>query len=372
MNSFKIAVSHLYDGTAILADKVLTIDNGVIMKVDDAGSHENIRQGLLIPGFIDIQVNGGGGYLFNQQPSVDSIKKIADAHAQFGTTGWLPTLVTDSFERMQAAADAVAQSIVIEPSVLGIHFEGPFLSVNKKGVHSEQHIRELSDKDIQLMSRQDLGKVLVTIAPENVSPTQISELVSEGIIVSIGHSAATYSQTLDALQAGATGFTHLYNAMSGLSSREPGVVGAALTTKNTYSGIILDGIHLHPAAAKVAFGSETELMLVTDAMPPVGTTDTDFEFFGQAIKRQGNQLTDSNGRLAGSTLDMLNAVKNAERMLAIDFHKAVDLATINPAKFLGLDQRMAKLAEGFEADMLFLDEQQNIVASWVKGKQILD
>lgn len=371
MSSFKLSVRHLYDGTLIQNNKTLTVEDGIIQSIDDCSNSQQIEQGLLIPGFIDVQVNGGGGYLFNQSPTATTIEKISVAHQQFGTTGWLPTLVTDSFEKMQAAADAVAESIDKKNGVLGIHYEGPFLSTNKRGVHSSQLIRKLSDKDLALFSRDDLGKVLITIAPENVSPTQISELVSTGIIVSIGHSAATYSQTMQAIEAGATGFTHLYNAMSALTSREPGVVGAALVSENTFSGIILDGIHLHPAAAKVAYNSSTDLMLVTDAMPPVGTEDENFEFFGQAIKRLGNQLTDSEGRLAGSTLDMLSAVQNAEEMLEIDFIKAVDLATKNPANFLGLDKQFSKLASGYKASMLLIDEQHKIKSSWQNGRQII-
>ncbi len=371
MSDFTLSVSQLYDGERILKDQSLSIKNGIIKSIKDAEAHHDIRPGLLIPGFIDVQVNGGGGYLFNQTPTFQSIEKIGIAHQTFGTTGWLPTLVTDSFEKMQAAADAVAQSMIMNQGVLGIHFEGPFLSTNKKGVHCEDLIRKISDRDIQLMSRKDIGVVVVTVAPENVSPSQITELVDAGIIVSIGHSAATYSQTLTAIEAGAIGFTHLYNAMSPLTSREPGVVGAALTSDDSYSGIILDGIHVHSGAAKVAMDSKTALMLVTDAMPPVGTSDVDFQFFGQAIKRQGNRLTDSEGRLAGSTLDMLGAVKNAEKMLAINFLTAVDLATINPAKFLGLDQQLAKIAQGFKANMLLVDEQHNIISSWLNGRKII-
>ncbi len=369
MNSFKLTVSHLYDGENIKTNQTVAVDKGVIISIEPAVNAKSVKQGLLIPGFIDVQVNGGGGCLFNHEPTLASLKKIGKAHQKFGTTGWLPTLVTDSFEKMSAAADSIAESITDNLGILGVHFEGPFLSENKKGVHAKEFIRQINDADMQLLTRADLGKVLVTVAPENVSPEQIKELVSEGIIVSIGHSAASYEQAKVALEAGASGFTHLYNAMSPLNSREPGVVGAALTSPNTFSGIILDGLHLHPAAAAIAYHSQTELMLVTDAMPPVGSEQQHFEFFGQQITRQGHQLKDSEGRLAGSTLDMMSAVKNAEQMLSIDFLKAVDLATLNPANFLGLEKKLAKLQPGFAANMLLISETHDISASWIKGYQ---
>jgi len=372
MNSFKLSVESLYDGEEIHKHRTLTIRDGIIESITACDSDEEIKAGMLIPGFMDVQVNGGGGYLFNADPCLGVIEKIGKAHAQFGTTGWLPTLVTDSYQQMSAAADAIAEVRANNTTgVLGIHFEGPFLSLEKKGVHCKTFIRNISDKELALFSRPELGCVMLTIAPENVPASQIKELVDSGVIVSIGHSAATFEQAVAAVKAGATGFTHLYNAMSPLTSREPGVVGAALVSDNTFSGIIMDGIHVHPGAAKIALNSRTKLVLITDAMPLVGTIDREFEFFGQSITRKDDRLTDSEGRLAGSTLDMSSAVINASALLEIEFLQAVDLATKNPADYLGLGSKYGKIKANYRASMLLLDKDKNIQSSWIDGRKTI-
>lgn len=371
MSSFKLSVERLYNGNEIQTNRTLTIENGSITSIDASGPSDDIKPGLLVPGFIDVQVNGGGGFLFNDSPTVKTIESIGLAHSQYGTTGWLPTLVTDSYEKMLNSANAVAEYLLSDrQDVLGIHFEGPFLSTKKKGVHSQKLIRTLSDVDMALLTRNDIGKVLLTVAPENVEPSQIKELVNSGVIVSLGHSNGTYAQASAAIEAGATGFTHLFNAMSAFTSREPGVVGTALASKETFSGIILDGIHVHPTSAKIAYGSKTDLMLVTDAMPPVGTDATEFQFFGQSITRKDNRLTDGEGRLAGSTLDMLTAVLNAAVMFEIDFQAAVDLASINPAKFLGIETDYGKVASGYQANLLLINDSKEIESSWIEGQKI--
>ena len=369
MIDFSLNVASLFDGENILSNRTIHVKDGRIEQITKNISGKDALLGMLVPGYIDVQVNGGGGFLFNQTPTPQTIEKIGKAHQKFGTTGWLPTLVTDSIEQMQKAADAVAASIKNEiPGVLGIHFEGPFLSVEKKGVHSEALIRAISEAEIEILIRKDLGKVVVTLAPEHVSPEQIAMLVREGIIVCLGHSNATFEQTKLALEAGATGFTHLFNAMSSLSSREPGVVGAALLDENSYAGLILDGIHVHADTARLAFKLKEKLMLVTDAMPTVGTDETQFEFFGDIIQRRGLTLTDSQGRLAGSALDMNSAVKNAVEMFAIEKIEAINLASANPAKFLGLSDDYGNLKLGAKASMILLDKDGNISNLWIDGK----
>jgi len=318
-----------------------------------------------------VQVNGGGGYLFNHSPTLNTIKKIGLAHQQFGTTGWLPTLVTDSIETMERAANSVAEAIKSKtPGVLGIHFEGPFLSLIKKGVHPESLIRSISTAEIAILTRKDLGKVVVTLAPENVSAAQIEQLVSSGVIVCLGHSNATFEQTCRALKAGASGFTHLFNAMSPFDSREPGMVGAALLDEDSYAGLIMDGIHVHPESARLAIKVKEKIMLVTDAMPPVGSDKKTFDFFGETIRRKGLTLTNSNGQLAGSALDMNTAVKNAIKMLAIDIPQAAKLASLNPAKFLGLGDVYGRIKIGCKASMLLLDKKVNILRAWVDGEEV--
>jgi len=373
MNNFRLNVAELFDGEKLLLDQTIVIEDGRIRQIEKNRSADTNLQGMLVPGYIDVQVNGGGGYLFNQAPTLKSIEKIGRAHQQFGTTGWLPTLVTDSIEQMHKAANAVAKAIREKiPGVLGIHFEGPFLSVEKKGVHCESLIREISEAEIEILSRKDLGKIVVTLAPENSSADQIKELVDKGVIVCLGHSNASFEQTNQALAAGATGFTHLFNAMSPFTSREPGVVGAALLDDNSYAGLILDGIHVHPDSARLAHKLKQKIMLVTDAMPPVGSDQTSFEFFGDSIKREGLRLTDSNGRLAGSALDMNTAVNNAVKMLAIDKTEAINLASTNPAQFLGLSKDYGNLKVGAKASMLLLDKRGTISDVWIDGKRHSD
>jgi len=367
----KINVEKIFNGKEFLFNQSVFIENEKIINIKSCSPECTVEKGLLIPGYIDIQVNGGGGFLFNESPTLQTIKKIGEAHQLFGTTGWLPTLITDSIDKMLQASDAVAEAIRTNlPGVLGIHFEGPFLSKEKKGVHSESYIRKISADELAILKRKDLGKVLVTLAPENVSTDKIKNLVDSGLIVSLGHSNATFDQVNIAIEAGATGFTHLFNAMSAFTSREPGMVGAAILAKNCYSGIILDGIHVNPESARLAYHTNKKLMLVTDAMPPVGTNQTSFNLFGGKVIRDGLTLTDSIGRLAGSALDMHSAVSNAEKMLRIEKSEAVNLASKNPAEFLGLDHLYGTLAIGYKASMLLLDNNGQILSSWIDGKQI--
>ena len=370
MKQFTLSVESLFDGDEISYQKTITVEGGIITSIEDnPNSTTECLSGMLVPGFIDIQVNGGGGLLFNQSPSAETIQTIGRAHQKFGTTGWLPTLVTDSLEQMQKAADAVTEVRAEEGSgVLGIHFEGPHLSTIKKGVHPENFIRSLSDAEHNIFTRSDLGQVVVTLAPENVTPKYISKLVKSGVIVCLGHSNASFEQTNAALEAGATGFTHLFNAMSAFTSREPGMVGAALLS-DRYCGIILDGIHVHPSTAKLAYRSHKEMILVTDAMPPVGVEQTSFEFFGQVVTRTNDTLTDSQGRLAGSVLTMQSAVNNSTEMLGIKHTEAINLASRNPAKFLGIESQYGSIRIGHKASMLLLDDSGSVSSSWIEGKQ---
>lgn len=332
---------------------------------------QRFSQGSLIPGFIDVQVNGGGGVLFNQQPTRAALKTILQAHARFGTTAMLPTLITDSVEVMQQAADAVASAIAEqEPGIIGIHFEGPHLSLAKKGVHPPAYIRQLSDAEWDLYQRQDLGIKVVTLAPERVAPELIAELVAAGVHVCLGHSNADSATVQAALTAGATGFTHLYNGMSPLQSREPGMVGTALVDASSWCGIILDGHHLHPLAALLAYQAKPKgkLMLVTDAMSPVGTEQQEFAFFQGKVVRQGSRLTDPSGSLAGSVLDMVSAVHHARQQLGVSLAEAVAMASAHPADFLGCADYLGRLAVGKQADIIWLDDDAEVQRSWVKGQ----
>lgn len=364
----------LFDGATLRRDIPLTVEAGRVLALDAVAGAQEVRlPGLLVPGFIDVQVNGGGGVLFNDEPSAECIAQIGAAHARFGTTGFLPTLITDRVDVMRRAADAVADAIKREtPGVLGVHFEGPHLSVAKKGVHDPRLIRALTAEELALFAREDLGVRVVTLAPETVAPDDIARLVQSGVRVCLGHSNADYETVQAALAAGATGFTHLFNAMSPLGAREPGMVGAALLDEHSWCGLILDGLHVHPASARLALRAKArgKLILVTDAMSPVGTDATEFELYGLAVQRSGERLHTSDGTLAGSMLDMAGAVRQAQAMLGINQEEALRMAARYPAEFLGLGATRGRLQPGAAADFVLLDAQQQVRATWIHGQRI--
>jgi len=350
----------------------VTLENGIITEIEPlvAGSvHENT---LLLPAFVDIQVNGGGDVQFNQQPSVQGLEKIAAAHAQGGTGLWLPTTTSSDMTVMQAAADAVAQAIHrVELGILGIHFEGPHLAPEKRGVHPQSALTTLTQEHFELYTRKDLGQVVVTLAPEAVTPEQIGELVKNKVVILLGHSNASFEQTRAAIDAGARGFTHLFNAMSGLQSRQPGVVGAALSSDYPY-GIILDGHHVHPAAAQVAYRANPNLILVTDAMAVAAGKKDYFVFEGQKIFKKDNRLLDHQGRLAGSTLTMFEAVKNARQMLNLSWQEVVAASHDRALHLLGLNAlSLMNQSARKPANLVLLDTQQEkILALWRHGVKV--
>jgi N-acetylglucosamine-6-phosphate deacetylase len=350
--------------------QTLTIADGIIQSIE--ASQENTKNycnGTLIPGFVDLQVNGGGGVLFNHVPTVESLLKIGQAHQTFGTTAWLPTVVSDSLSVMQHAADAVAKAKKLKGSgVVGIHFEGPHIAASKRGVHSESALRTISNQEMEIYSRNDLGKILVTVAPESVPPDVIEKLVSLGVIVSLGHSNASFEQTQQAIKAGARCFTHLFNAMSQFNSREPGMVGAALSDPNIDYGLILDGEHVHFGSVKAALNANPNLILVTDAMPPVGTNQTEFEFFQHPVKRQADKLVDHRGRLAGSLLTMQHAFKNSIDKLGFSLVEASNASSKRAAQLLQLEFEHGVLAVGAKANMLLLEHDLSISKLWLNGK----
>jgi N-acetylglucosamine-6-phosphate deacetylase len=325
---------------------------------------------LLLPGFIDVQVNGGGGRLFNDDPTVETIAVMAAAHRRFGTTGLLPTLISDDFSVIThaiAAVDAAIETGV--PGVLGIHIEGPFLSRARRGIHLASMLQPFNDRFLEVLCSARHGRTLVTVAPECIAPEQIAKLVEAGVIVSAGHSDADYDTVRAAIGAGMIGFTHLFNAMSQLTNRAPGMVGAALEDRSTYAGIIVDGHHIHPASFRVAINAKgvDRLMLVTDAMPTVGGEDRDFILQGRAIRREGDRLVSQDGVLAGSTLTMAAAVANAVDQGRLDLPSAVRMASSTPAHFLGLADKTGAIAPGLRADLVVIRNDFSVVRSWIAG-----
>jgi N-acetylglucosamine-6-phosphate deacetylase len=366
---------HLFDGLVFKSNQIITVKNQKIVSVEQGTADEadTLLSGLVAPGFIDVQVNGGGGKLFNNEPNLATLETMSRAHQTFGTTAMLPTLITDNLATMTLAADAVALALTNKiPGILGIHFEGPHLSSPKKGIHPESHIRPISEKELALFKRKDLGVVCVTLAPENVSCDVIKELVSSGVKICLGHSNASVEQTLAAIDAGATGFTHLYNAMSPLTSRAAGMVGAALLRDEAYCGLIVDHEHVDKVSCQLAIKCKTseKIMLVTDAMSHVGSNQTSLTFAGMEISRTGNKLTIEGGRLAGSALDMATAVRNTVTNLDTPLDQTLQMASSTPAKFVELQNTKGQLSEGYDADWIVLTDDLHVTQTYIGGKQV--
>ena len=332
---------------------------------------DDLEGRLLLPGFVDFQVNGGGGVLFNDEPTVAGIETIAEAHRRFGTTGFLPTLISDELAVLERAMAAVREALAAGvPGVLGIHIEGPFLNEQRRGIHERCKLRRLTRAVFDELAPLPNGKTLLTIAPESVEPGIIRKLVDKGFIVSAGHSNTDYAQMCAALEEGVSGFTHLFNAMSPLATREPGVVGAALDSRDSWCGIIADGHHVSPAALRIAYRCKPpgKLILVSDAMPPLGSPIEEFSLFGKTISVRDGACWDEHGTLGGTVLSMAEAVRNMMQFADIDLPTALELATCNPAAFLGLDQEMGRIEVGKRADLVVADQTLQVHGTYVAGQ----
>lgn len=360
----------------VLDDTAVAIAAGQIAAIHraevDVGETLDLDGGWLVPGFIDTQVNGGGGVLLNDRPDVDGIRAIAAAHRGFGTTGLLPTLISDDPAIIARAIDAVDQAIAQgEPGVLGIHIEGPFINTGRRGIHAERFVRPLGEAEFALLTRPSPGVRLVTLAPECVAPGTIARLRAAGVIVAAGHSLADYDTTRRALDEGLDGFTHLFNAMTPLASRAPGMVGAALEDRASRFGIIVDGHHVHPASLRVALAARglDGAMLVTDAMPSAGTPMDRFTLQGREITVADGALRAEDGTLAGSALTMDCALRNAITMLGLTLEQASQLASGNPAAFLQIERARGAIAPGLAADLVHLDDSLRVRRVWIAGHE---
>jgi N-acetylglucosamine-6-phosphate deacetylase len=371
-----VAAGHVFDGASIRRNAAVLIERDRIVGVvgrselPPAIDVQVLPEHLwLAPGFIDLQLNGGGDVLFNDNPTPEGIAAIAAAHRKFGTTSFLPTLITDTEEKMQAALLAVRDAAACMPSVIGIHLEGPFLSPERPGVHNAALIRAPSDADLKVLTAKRSFGMLVTLAPERMPPGFIAKLAAAGIRVSLGHSAATYAQTRAAMAEGLTGFTHLFNAMPPLLSREPGPIGAALESADVSYGLIVDGIHVEAAALRSALRGAGKPILVTDAMPPVGGRRTTFKLYGEEISVIDGRCARKDGTLAGAALDMASAVRNCVRLVGAPLEAALRFASLHPAEFMGLGDNLGRLAPGFRADMAAFDPADiRVFQTWVAGR----
>lgn len=364
----------------IVSDQVVLIESGRIVALvgrDDprcaSAVCRDLNGALLLPGFVDIQVNGGGGVMFNDDPSVDAIRTIANAHRRFGTTSFLPTLISDDLAVVDQAVGAVRHAMSENvPGVIGIHLEGPFLNETRKGTHAADKFRILDGEAVALLSSLKMGRTLVTLAPEMSTPELIVSLVSRGVIVAAGHTNATYAEMQSGLRSGITGFTHLFNAMSPLGSREPGVVGAALHDQNSWCGIIVDGHHVSAVALQIALRAKRHdrFMLVTDAMSNVGTSQKSFLLQGKKIIVSDGKCVDENGTLSGSALDMASSVRNTVTMLNVDVAQAVRMASTYPAEFLGMGHELGKIAPGYRANLVLADDNLDVLDTWIDGRSL--
>ncbi len=370
-----IVAEKVLDGTAVADNAAVIIEGPRIHAVvpRDALPANMPRYALpdgacLVPGFIDVQVNGGGDVLFNDEPTPDGIRAIAAAHRRYGTTALLPTLITDAPETMLSALEAVEALVDKESSILGIHLEGPFLSPQRPGVHAVRYIRTPNNNDIALLTAQRCSVTVVTLAPECVPAGFIRALAAAGVRVCLGHSMASYADTRAAMAEGLSGFTHIFNAMPGLGSREPGPIAVALDSESAWFGMIVDGVHVHPATLRLALRGLARPMLVTDAMPPVGGRRTGFTLYGEEITVQDGRCTRKDGTLAGSVLDMASALRNCVRLLDVPLETALRFVSTNPAEFLGLGHWLGRLAPGYRADLVALDPiAVEVLDTWVAG-----
>lgn len=376
MNTYAIVADHVFDGCDMHKDASVVIEGSQIAAVRpqselpaDLPIHRLARGAWLAPGFIDLQVNGGGDVLFNNSPTPETVIAIAAAHRSFGTTAILPTFITDTRPKTKAALSAAEEARERDPSVLGIHLEGPHLSPEKAGVHDPDLMRSPDDSDLEMLCADREGKLLVTLAPECVPHGFISKLVAAGRVVSLGHSAATYQQTCSAMAEGLSGFTHLFNAMKPLGSREPGPIAAALESVDVWYGLIADGWHVSPAMLRLALRGLGHPMLVTDAMPPVGGRHSSFQLYGKEIKVAGGRCLRPDGTLAGAALDMGTAIRNCIKLLQVPLQDALRFASRNPAEFIGVGHQLGRLAPGYRADIVAFDpDTLTVFGTWVAGR----
>lgn len=346
----------------IVTDQVMVVEDGLIQSFEPAcpegADIVDCQDAMVVPGFIDLQVNGGGGVLFNDSPSVDAIATIAAAHGARGTTGFLPTLISDDLDVIAAGIAAVDEAIASGvPGVLGIHIEGPFLNPRRKGIHDPAKLRGLDAAGLDVIAGLKRGRTLVTLAPECVRPEDIAELSRRGVVVAAGHTEASHAEMRLAFDNGLSAVTHLFNAMAQIQPREPGTVGAALADPRCWCAIIVDGVHVDPVVLRLAIaakGRADRFVLVSDAMPIVGSGKTTFELDGRLITSVDGVCRDADGTLAGADLDMARAFRNAQHMLGIDIAAASRMASFNPASMLGIGDRTGSLEPGRQANFLFL------------------
>ena len=372
--------ARIFDGERLHDDAALVIEGEQVQALTGVGDRPrggeqvDLGGGVLSPGFIDWQINGGGGVLFNANPTVEGIAAIAAAHRRSGVTAFLPTVVTDAPRVLAQALAAARQARECVPGALGIHVEGPFIDAKRKGVHPPEFIRPMLEQDADALIGAHAGVMVVTLAPASVPLVLVSRLVEAGIIVSLGHSDATAEEAQAVFAAGATAVTHLYNAMSQLASRAPGVVGAALADPRIICGLIADGEHAHPLACRAALAAKGPggVALVSDAMSPAAGGPDTFELQGRRMTRVGNKLIAEDGTLAGAAITLRDAVAYVVNVLDISLADALTMATLTPARMLRVDHEIGRLRPGWRADLVHLTDALEVAEVWSGGRRLAE
>lgn len=374
-----LMAKQIFTGDVLLEQHAILLDAG---KIIDVVSVANIpphtekidyTDCLLAPGFIDIQINGGGGVLFNETPNIETLKTISHTHARLGTTSFLPTLISTDDKTMQAASLAVRQAMQENvPGILGIHYEGPWLNAEKNGIHAKNNICYPNTASLQQLEKLSVAKTLVTIAPEIFSDQQIQQLIAHGFIIFVGHSNATYARMQQTFAAGVTGVTHLFNACSSLMSREPGIVGAALLSDQTWCSVIVDGHHVSYPSLQIALNCKNrkKFILISDAMTVVGTDSQSFNLDNEIIAVTTGKCTNAVGTLAGSVLDIATALRNTVNNLNITLVEALRMSSTNAAEMLGLEQQIGRIIPEAQADLVALNAQLHVRAVIQQGQLI--
>ena len=373
-----ITGSKLFNGLDFIEHKALLIDGqniAGIVNEDDIPTDFKVQKldgGILSPGFIDLQVNGGGGKLFNNSPDNESLNTIISAHQYFGTTSIMPTVISDSLNILQKCTDTISNEIKNNHSLLGIHIEGPFFNVKYRGVHQKQYINTINASYLSLFEKLDKFPVMLTLAPECISIKQLKHLKSLGFKILAGHTDASYDQLEEAIKYGLDGFTHLFNAMGQISAREPGVVGSALDFDKTSASIIVDLHHVHPSLINLSFKLKPKgrLFFVSDSMATINHGEPSFELYDEVVSESKGRIINSEGKLAGSSITQIDAIKNAYQKCNIPLASAISMATLYPAEYLGVADHIGQLKKGCRANLTHFDSDFHVHNVWLAGKQI--
>ena len=373
-----ITGSKLFNGIDFIEHKALLIDDQHIAGIvnEDAIPTDfqvkKLEGGILSPGFIDLQVNGGGGKLFNNSPDKESLNTIISAHQYFGTTSIMPTVISDSLNILQKCTDTISNEIDNNHSLLGIHIEGPFFNVKYRGVHQKQYINTINASYLNLFETLDKFPVMLTLAPECISIKQLKHLKSLGFKILAGHTDANYDQLEEAVKYGLDGFTHLFNAMGQISAREPGVVGSAFDFDETSASIIVDLHHVHPSLINLSFKQKPKgkLFFVSDSMATINHGEPSFELYDEVVSESNGRIINSEGKLAGSSITQIDAIKNAYQKCSMPLESAISMATLYPAEYLGVSDYIGQLKKGYRADLAHFDSNFHVQNVWLAGKQI--